>query len=113
MPQLCDKERFDRIFANHKPMEKVRKSRSTGKRNLALPCPRVVSDTVDAFQSMGDGLYYDSKSAYYKSLDRKGLRVVEEGKPDAPVIEDKPAVTAEDVKATFEQSVSELGGGAL
>lgn len=60
--------------------------------------PRVISDSmgVQGVQSMADGKYYDSKSAYYNSLKSRGLAVQEAGmqtsKPKTEKIDWKPAV---------------------
>ena len=52
-----------------------------------LPAPQLIRDSVEPFQSMADGLLYDSKSAYRRTLKERGL--VELGN-DAPVQAPKP-----------------------
>ena len=41
-----------------------------------LAAPSVKSDTTDAFRSMADGKFYDSKSAYRAELKNQGMREI-------------------------------------
>lgn len=112
---LMSQEDYNRIFGTHTPTRqraKPRKMRAAPKRNPNLACPMVVSDGMDAIQSMADGTFYDSKSAYHRSLKEQGL-VVAETKPDAPIVTGGPEITGQDVKDAVAQSVAELGGGAI
>ncbi|WP_299933645.1 hypothetical protein [uncultured Pelagimonas sp.] len=112
---IMDQDKFNRIFGAHKPTRvrnKPRRMRAAPLRNPNLSAPAVVQDGMDAMQSMADGLHYDSKSAYYRSLKDQGLTIAEE-KPEAPIITDTPAITGHDVKEAVAQSVAELGGGAI
>ena len=42
----------------------------------SLPAPMVISDATDAFKSMADGRFYESKSSYRTELRRRGLREI-------------------------------------
>lgn len=109
-------DQYDRIFGAHQPVRIAAKNkpmRSTGKANRSLACPMIVRDGMDPMQSMADGQTYDSKSDYYRSLKEQGCEIVEGDKPAAPLIKDDPVISTQDVKTAFEQSVAELGGGAL
>jgi hypothetical protein len=109
-------EQYDRIFGTHVPVRiapKRKPLRSTGKANRDLACPMIIQDGMEPMNSMADGQVYDSKSSYYRSLKDQGCEIVEGTLPAAPLIDDSPIITTEDVKQAFEQSVSELGGGAI
>lgn len=108
MVALCSKDRFDKIFADHKPKVAKRKVRgSHSKRSRTIGAPRLVRDAMDPIRSQGDGEMYDSKSAYYAHLKRDGLEIADQ-KPEKPVFEDKTIISTEDVKNAFEQSCAEL-----
>lgn len=49
-----------------------------------LAKPGLIRDSVDPFQSMADGLLYDSKSAYRRTLKERGLVELGNDAPDKP-----------------------------
>jgi hypothetical protein len=112
MAALTTPEHFNRIFANHKPAEKKRKTRGQSRRPAGMAVPMIRRDDMPAMRSMGDGKMYDSKSAYYNHLKQDGLEIVD-SKPEKPVVDDAPVVTGHDVKEAVAQTVAELGGGAI
>lgn len=63
--------------------------------------PYIISDTHEPFKSMADGLYYDSKSAYRRSLRERGLTEVGNEPPTPPKFESD--VTGKDIKDAIEQ----------
>jgi len=63
--------------------------------------PYVISDHHDAFKSMADGLWYESKSAYRKSLRAKGL--VEMGHEMPKETPYTPPSARQDIKDALEQ----------
>lgn len=77
-----------------------------------FPCPRIVSDGMDAIKSMADGRIYDSKSAYYKSVERAGCAIVGHDKNwqdhVAPVYDEKAheADIVSDIKRAIEEESS-------
>lgn len=70
-----------------------------------------MGDSVNGLQSMADGKFYDSKSAYRKSLKEKGM--VELGS-DAPTADKAKAVRAKiddkDLKSDIKTAIEQLGG---
>lgn len=75
--------------------------------------PQVISDYtgsgINGIQSMADGKYYDSKSAYRKSLKEKGL--VELGN-DAPTVGKGPeaSISERELKQDIKTAIEQLGG---
>lgn len=75
--------------------------------------PQVISDyagkDIHGIQSMADGKYYDSKSAYRKSLKEKGL--VELGN-DAPTQGKGPeaSISERELKHDIKTAIEQLGG---
>lgn len=49
--------------------------------------PMLIMDSTDAFKSMADGVYYESKSAYRRSLKDRGYVELGNDRPEAPVYE--------------------------
>lgn len=76
-----------------------------------LSVPMVNFDTMDAVQSMTNGLYYDSKSAMRKEYKRAG--VVEVGN-DVPTEKPKTDHVArrKAIKASVGKAISQAGLGA-
>lgn len=69
-----------------------------------LPCPAIVSDCMDAIQSQADGLYYDSKSAYYGGLKRAGCEI--DDRPYEPTTKSyDTSGIGQDVKEAYDQVV--------
>ena len=69
-----------------------------------LPAPMVISDTADAFKSMADGKFYDSKSSYRAELKRQGMREIGNDvgahlKDVAETAPQKPKAKADVIKA--------------
>lgn len=77
--------------------------------------PQVISDyagtDINGIQSMADGKYYDSKSAYRRSLKEKGY--VELGN-DAPTAEKAKGLSAniceKELKRDIKTAIEQLGG---
>ena len=66
--------------------------------------PHVISDTMDPIRSMADGLLYDSKAVYRRSLRDRGL--IEVGNERAPYDQRRefdPGPVAPDIKRAIEQ----------
>lgn len=73
-----------------------------------VPCPHVVSDSLDYMQSMADGKRYTSKRAYYDSLKRTGHEIVAGMDPSsyvakAPNDKQLEADIAADVKRAIQE----------
>lgn len=77
-----------------------------------LPCPMLISDTLDYVHNPANGQTYTSKSAYYKAVRAAGCEIVGNETPKAapraqmsdPVSDIKQAI--EQVKAGHRPSVS-------
>ena len=65
-----------------------RKIDTTERQRSDLPCPRIITDTMEECQSMADGRYYSSKSAlratYKPSGNPDGVAYVEVGNEKLP-----------------------------
>jgi len=55
-----------------RPHEVVREP----KQRSPLPCPMVITDEIEPFQSMADGKIYTSKSRYYAETRARGYEIV-------------------------------------
>ena len=67
-----------------------------------LPCPAIVADGMDAICSQADGIYYDSKSAYYKGLKHAGCEI--DDRPYDPKAKSyTPSGVGQDIKDAFDQ----------
>jgi|DEB0MinimDraft_6_1074348.scaffolds.fasta_scaffold46587_2 hypothetical protein len=71
--------------------------------------PYIISDNHEPFRSMVDGLWYDSKSSYRKSLKAKGM--VEMGNEMPRQREYEPQNVGQDIKDAIEQV--RAGKGAI
>lgn len=77
-----------------------------------FPCPRIVTDGMDGIKSMVDGRVYESKSAYYKSVERAGCAIVGNDKNwhdyVAPVYDERAheADIVTDIKRAIEEESS-------
>ena len=65
-----------------------------------LTAPMLIRDTTDPFQSMADGMFYDSKSAYRRSLVNGPEKYVELGN-------DAPTTTRDNAKPITKDEIGE------
>jgi hypothetical protein len=66
--------------------------------------PSIISDNIDAFRSMADGKFYDSKSQYRQTLKDRGLIEVGNEK-----VERRPTPMPR-VRDTLRRTYQQLGG---
>jgi hypothetical protein len=66
--------------------------------------PAIISDNIDAFQSMADGRFYDSKSAYRRTLRDRGLIEVGNEKVE------RSSTPAPRVRHDLRRAYQQLGG---
>jgi hypothetical protein len=65
----------------------------------SLPCPAIISDTLDGVMNPVDGKTYDSKSAYYQAVKDAGCEIVGNEMPRIPYA--APDVKAEEIGAAL------------
>lgn len=70
-----------------------------------LPCPNIRPDGMSEIRSMHDGRPYDSRSGYYKSLERDGYAIVEESKES---FEARPEFKSEGVEEDISRAIDQL-----
>lgn len=54
-----------------------------------LPSPQLIRDSLPDLKGMHDGRVYDSRSNLYKAYKQAGVRVKEDGEPDAAPVASK------------------------
>lgn len=92
-----------------KPLPVVRKKETPPARS-DLPCPRVMSDAMDAVQSQATGKLYDSKSAIRAEYKRLGL--IEVGNDPARFKpRERKKVDRQQVKTTLEKAEARFNRG--
>lgn len=69
--------------------------------------PAIRTDGMDALQSMADGRFYDSKSAYYRSVRDAGCEIVGD---DREGFSAPPGYEADDVEDDILQAAQQLMG---
>lgn len=66
----------------------------------------LIRDAMEPIQSMADGRFYDSRSAYYRSVKQAGCEIV--GNDTAPLFREPEYVEAPGVEQAISDAIDQL-----